>query len=268
MQFKLGYSTLRWQEPDLEPALEALKKAGWDGWEARMSADWLGHPSRLRRVCEDAGLPMAVYTASGSPDVREWAHVERNRRRMEYAAEVGADCFMFMSGGKPAGRPVTEDDLTAAADGAEAWAEYAETLGLEISYHIHTNTLVDSVADWKFYSGRLRKARLCIDVSHARLWGYDPSDSIRDFRSRLNYMHLQDYTSTSRDESGRYDPVWCDVGEGADVDFAAIRRALVEIGFSRWVTSCPGIPIPGADDPISEARRSRKTYAFLRRIGY
>ncbi len=268
MQFKLGYSTLRWQEPDLEPALETLKKAGWDGWEARMPADWLGPPSRLRRVCENVGLPMAVYTASGSPDVRDWAHVERNHRRMEYAAEVGADCFMFMSGVKPAGRSVTEDDLTAAAEGAEAWAEYAESLGLEISYHIHTNTLVDSVADWKFYSERLRKARLCIDVSHAKLWGYDPSDSIRDFRSRLNYMHLQDYASTSRDESGRYDPVWCDVGEGPDVDFVAIRRALVEIGFSRWVTSCPGIPIPGADDPISEARRSRKTYAFLRRIGY
>lgn len=268
MAFKLGYSTLRWQEPDLEPALEALKEAGWDGWEGRLSADWLGPPSRLRRVCESAGLPMAVYTAGGSPDVRDWAHVERNRRRMDYAAEVGADCFMFMSGGKPAGRPVNEDDLTAAAEGAEAWAEYAEALGLEISYHIHTNTLVDSVADWKFYTGRLRKAKLCIDVSHALLWGYDPADSIRDFSSRLNYMHLQDYTSTSRDESGRYDPVWCDVGEGPDLDFTAIRKVLEEIGFSRWVTSCPGNPVPGADDPVSEARRSRKTYEFLRRIGY
>ena len=31
MAFKLGYCALRWRNPDLEPALEALKKSGW-GW--------------------------------------------------------------------------------------------------------------------------------------------------------------------------------------------------------------------------------------------
>ena len=29
MGFKLGYSTLRWQTPDLEPLLLELKEAGW-----------------------------------------------------------------------------------------------------------------------------------------------------------------------------------------------------------------------------------------------
>lgn len=268
MAFKLAFCTLRWRNPDLEAGLEALKQAGWDGWEGRLPLDWLGPPSRLRRVCENTGMPMAVYTASGSPDVRDWEHVERNRRRMEYAAEVGVDCFMFMTGRKPEGRPVTQDDLKAAAEGAEAWADYAAQFGLELSYHIHTNTLVDSIEDWKFYMGCLRKAKLCIDVSHAQLWGYDPSGSIRDFRAQLNYVHLQDYTSTSRGEDGRYLPVWCDVGLGKDVDFAGIRGTLEEIGFDRWVTACPGEPIPGADDAVSEANRSRKTFEFLKGLGY
>ena len=68
MAFTLGYSTLRWREPDLEVALEELKKAGWDGWEGRLPLDWLGTPARLRRVCENAGMPLLVYTADGSPD--------------------------------------------------------------------------------------------------------------------------------------------------------------------------------------------------------
>ena len=268
MALKMSYCTLRWQLPDLEPALEELKKAGWAGWEGRLPLDWMGPPARLRRVCANTDMPMVVYTASGSPDSRDWEHVERNKRRMEYAAEMEADCFMFMSGAKPEGRPVSAADIQAAAEGAETWAEYAAQYGLEISYHIHTNTLIDSAEDWKSYMSQLDKAKLCIDVSHAQLWDYDPVESIRDFRDQLNYIHLQDYTSTSRDENGRYLPVWCDVGEGRAMDFGGILTTLEEMGFVRWVTSCPGEPVPGGEDPLSEASRSRRTREYLKELGY
>jgi sugar phosphate isomerase/epimerase len=268
MSFQLGYSTLRWKNPDLEPALDALAEAGWDGWEGRLPLDWMGTPQRMRRICENAGMPLVVLTANGTPDNRERENVERNKRRIEFAAEVGADCFMFMNGPKPEGRKVTNDDLKAAAEGAEAWADYAATMGLELSYHIHTNLLVDSIEDWQTYMSYLDKAKLCIDVSHAQLWGCDPVDSIRDFRSQLNYIHLQDYASTSRREDGWYLPVWCDVGQAGNVDFPAVRAVLDETSFSRWVTACPGEPIPGADDPLSEAKRSRRMVDYLKGIGY
>jgi sugar phosphate isomerase/epimerase len=268
MAFKLACSTLRWKNPDLEPALEALKAAGWEGWEGRLPLDWLGTPARVRRVCDNVGLPMVVYTAGASPDTRDWEEIEHNKRRMEFAAEIGADCFMFMNGKKPEGRPVTNDDLKAAADGAEAWAEYAAPMGLELSYHIHTNLLVDSVEDWKTYMSYLDKAKLCIDVSHAQLWGYDPVESLRDFRSQLNYVHLQDYSSTSRREDGYYLPVWCDVGQAANVDFAGVRDVLQEIGYNRWVTAVPGDSIPGQEDAISEAKRSVRMVEYLRGLGY
>ncbi len=151
---------------------------------------------------------------------------------MEFAAEVGADCFMYMNGRKPEDRPVTPDDIKAAADGADEWAEYAAQFGLELSFHIHTDLLVDSVEDWKLYMANLDTAKLCIDVSHAQLWGYEPVASIRDFQSQLNYIHLQDYSSTSRREDGWYLPVWVDVGQAENVDFHAVRDVLKEIGFS------------------------------------
>jgi sugar phosphate isomerase/epimerase len=264
----MSYGTLRWKNPDLELALEALREAGWEGWEGRLPLDWLGPPQRLRRICENTEMPLAVYTAAGSPEQKSWEHVERNKRRMEYAAAMEVDCFMFMSGPKPEGRPVNEDDIMAAAEGAEAWAEYAAQFDLEVSYHIHTNTLVDSCEHWRLYMSLLERTKLCIDVSHAQLWGYEPVRSIWDFRDQLNYVHLQDYTSTSRDEDGTYLPLFCDVGEGESVDFAGILKALEEIGFTRWVTSCPGEPRPGQDDALSEARNSRKTRQYLKRLGY
>lgn len=265
MAFKLAMSTLRWKNPDLEPCLAVLKEAGWEGWECRLPLDWLGTPQRIRRMCENVGLPMVVYTAGGSPDQRDFENVERNKRRMDFAGEIGADCFMFMNGNKPEDRPVTKDDIKAAAEGAEQWAEYAEPYGLELSYHIHTNLLVDTIEDWRYYMSLLKKAKLCIDVSHAELWGYDAVESLRDFSSQLNYVHLQDYSSTSRRDDGYYLPVWCDVGAHANVDFPGVRKVLEDIGYDRWVTAVPGEPIV---DPMSEAKRSKDVVRYLRGIGF
>ena len=147
---KLGYSTIFWRDPDLEHCLAALAEAGW---ECRLPLDWLGPPGRMRRICADAGMPLAVFIASGVPEDRSFGNRELNRRRIKFAAEVGADCFMFMTGGKPSGRAVTAADLQAAAEAADEAAEYGEACGVELSYHIHTNTntLVDSAADWRRY---------------------------------------------------------------------------------------------------------------------
>jgi len=268
MSYKLAYSTLRWQNPELEPALNRLAEAGWQGWESRLPLNWMGTPERLRRVCDEAGMPLVVLTANGTPDSRDRENVELNRRRMEFAAEMGCDCFMYMNGGKPDDRPVSDDDVKAAAEGADEWADYAAQFGLELTYHIHTNLLVDSIDHWKLYMENLRTAKLCIDVSHAQLWGYDPVASLRDFSAQLNYVHLQDWATTTRRADGFYDPQWCQVGEHENVDFPSIRGVLDEIGYDRWVTACPGQPIPGREDPMSEAERSDGMVTYLRGIGY
>lgn len=268
MTFKLGYCSLRWKTPDLESALAALKEAGWNGWEGRLPLDWMGPPARLRRICENTDMPLKIYTAQGSPDNRDWENVERNKRRIDFAAEMEADCFMYMNGSKPQGRPVSQDDIKAAAEGAEAWADYAAQYGLELSYHIHTNLLVDSSEDWRTYMSLLDKAKLCIDVSHAQLWGYDPVQSIRDFKEQLNYVHLQDYSSSTRRADGYYDPAWVSVGEAEKCDFPAIAKVLEEIGYDRWVTGCPGVPTPGREDPMSMAQDSKAMYDYMRRVGY
>ncbi len=268
MSFKLGYCTLRWKNPELEPALEALKRAGWDGWEGRLPLNWLGTPQRVQRICKNTDMPLAILTAEGTPDNRDPENIERNKRRMEFAAEIGADCFMYMNGSKPEGKAVNDDDLKAAAEGAETWADYAAQYDLELSYHIHTNLLVDSAEDWKTYMGYLDKAKLCIDVSHAQLWGYDPVEAIRDYKDQLNYIHLQDYSSYTQHDNGFHDPHWCAVGEAEACDFTAIAGILKEINYNRWVTGCPGEPQPGREDALSIAECSQSMYDYIRRVGY
>lgn len=263
MGFKLGYSTLRWQTPDLEPLLLELKEAGWDGWEMRQSFDWVGTPKRVRQICDNVGMPVVVVTARGLPIDKDWEQMEMNKRRMDFAAEVGADCFMFMGAGKPQDRPVNDDDIAALADVSEEWAEYAGQYDLEVCYHIHTNTTIDSIEDWAKYMSLLRKCKLCIDVSHSALWGYDPVESIKRYKDQLIYVHLQDYASYSGGNGDSYDVNWVDVGSGTVMDFPKIMKTLEEIEYDRWVTACPG-----QIEDRSDRERMDVNRKYLQQLGY
>ena len=266
MSLKMSYCTLGWQNPDLESALSALRDAGWDGWECRLPLDWLGPSSKVRRLCDNAGMPMVVYAASGSPENTTWQNVEENKRRMEFAAEMNVDSFMVMNDEKPQGKTVTDVDIKRAAEQTETWAEYAAQLGLVVTYHNHTNLLVDSAEHWKLFVSLLNKTRLCIDFSHAQLWGCDPLETICDFRARLHYVHLQDYARCTRDELGLFHPTWVDVGSAQSQNFRAILESLKANHFAGWVTSCPADDRP--DDPTEEARRTSSVRAYLNNLGF
>ena len=264
MGFKFGYSTLRWQTPDFEELLTQLKAAGWDGWEMRQSLDWVGPPQRIRKICDNVDLPIAAVTARGLPIDKNWEQMEINKRRIDFAAAVEADCFMFMGAGKPKDRPVNSEDLAALADVSEQWAEYASQYGLEVCYHIHTNTTVDSIDDWAKYMSLLRKCKLCIDVSHSALWGYDPIESIRRYSDALVYVHLQDYGSVTGGNDGTpYDVGWVDVGAGTVMDFPGIMSTLSELKYDRWVTACPG-----QVEDRSDIERMSVNREYLRELGY
>ena len=267
MAFRLSCCTLRWQNPDLEPALAALQEAGWDGWECRLPLDWLGTPARVRRLCANTGMPLKILTATGTPTDPSWENVEVNKRRIDFAAEIEVDCFMYMTGRRPEGT-VTRDHLKAAAEGAEAWADYASQYDMELSYHIHSMSIVDSMDEWRNYMSMLDKAKLCIDVSHVAYWNHDPVASLREFKDQLNYVHLQDWTGPIRSDDGRDRRAWCAVGEGNACDFPGILKALQEINYDRWVGGVPGIPKPGREDSLSMARDSSGMYEYMRGVGY
>ena len=128
--------------------------------------------------------------------------------------------------------------------------------------------LLDSIDEWRLYMSCLKKAKLCIDVSHAELWDYDPVESIVDFYSQLNYVHLQDYSSCTVREQGRYNPVWVDVGAAECLDFKDVLDTLTDKGFSRWVTACPQAPPEGGMEASQSAHDSASMRQYIRGLGY
>jgi sugar phosphate isomerase/epimerase len=255
MTFKLGYSSLRWQTPDLPKVLGQMKAAGWEGWELRQSLDFLGSAQQVRKICDDIGIPVAVVTARSISLDKDPTMLETNRRRIDFAAALEADCYMFMGAKKPPRGYATNEEIAALAEVSDELADYASQYDLDVCYHIHTNTTIDSIEEWTKLMNRMEKCKLCIDVGHSALWGFDPRESVKQYRDKLVYVHLQDFDTEVAND-------WVELGEGNILDFPGTLKTLKEIGYDRWIVVCPG------NTNKTDEEKMRVNRKYLQSLGY
>ena len=258
--FRLGYSDATWGEtPDLEEAMSSIAAAGWEGVEIRSaSIDWLGTPRRLRSLIDEKGLiPVSMF---GSLSLGSDANqvLERQRRRLEYAAEVGCSVFCLTGAQRVLYRPATDDEFKRLAEMAEALVDHAASSGITIAYHRdggygHRST-IESGKDQDQLLRYAPRLRLCVDVAVAALKGDDPVVQFHKYRHRLACVRLRDWGR------GKF----CLLGKGTvGLDYARIRETLNDIDYNGWVLC----ELPGnADMEGTESCRLNREY--LRSAGY
>lgn len=147
--------------------------------------------------------------------------------------------------------------------------------GLVVSIHAHAAGFIDFEPELE----RLLDAvddnllHLCLDTGHHTYAGYDPVAFLRRHVARVSYIHFKDIDSVVKarviaDRTGFYDAcaqgIFCNLGQGC-VDFPAVRRILLEVGFDGWCTveqDCD----PAAGTPVlADARANRE---YLLSIGF
>lgn len=255
-EFKLGYSTITWgPTPDLDRVLGAIAAAGWEGVEfIGISLDWLGTASRLRKLLEKHGLPPVCMFGSVSLAGDAEQVMERQRRLIEYAAELGCAVYCFLGGNRVGLRLPNEGEFKQLAEQAEVLIDYAVPFGLTVAYHAHPRCTVESEAEQDQLLAYTNRLQVCVDVSVAALMGEDALAQLRKYRHRLGYVHMKDCGP------GKF----CLMGRGnAGLDFGAIRETLGEIGYQGWVM---GELSSYADTDADESCRANRE--FLRSVGY
>lgn len=253
MGFSFSLSTLRWKEPDLEQLLESLYEHGWDGWESRQSLDWLGSAARVKDICNRTGVHVsAIMGIRIVMDTEDSIH-EMNRRRIEFCSDLECDIFVA-KGPYRLDHDTTDEEFDRIAEIYEDMAAFAEPLGVKVVYHPHVRHVVDSKDEWKRFMTRLDKCKLCMDMSHAVFWDYDPVQAIRDFKDEIVYVHLHDHRPDDR--------LSVEIGEAMMCDFPAFLNELEKIGYNGWITACPGRI---ERDEMEKIVRNR---AYLKEIGY
>ena len=254
--FRLGYSSITWgPEPDLDEMLGAISAAGWEGVEfISVSLGWLGTPGRLRRVLDGYGLPAVCMFGRVSIGPDADGMLEKQRRTIEYASEIGASIFGLVGPPRTPLRLPADDELRRVADYCETLIDHAEPLGVTVAYHAHPLCAVESEDEQDRLLSHTERLQLCVDVSIAERMGEDACAQLRKYRDRLAYVHMKDVGHAKFRVMGS--------GTG-NLDFGRIRETLNDIEYEGWVT---GELSSYADTPAVESCYANMR--FLESVGY
>jgi inosose dehydratase len=246
--------------PGPERVLAAIADAGYEGTELGPPG-YFGDLETLGGALEAHGLALAggyIPLRFGDPD------------ESLAALEQTLDLFDAAGGGA---RPVLADDVGRAAptdwnrllDGVRRAVERARERGYEPTFHHHMGTRIQTPDEIE----RLLEGTdvpLLLDSGHLLAGGGDPIRGMRDWRSRIDHVHLKDTRLDLVRDSPSWDAAWragafCELGTG-DVDLDAFVRELE--GYSGWlVVEQDWVPGPD-DDPAPQIEAQARNRAWLR----
>lgn len=155
------------------------------------------------------------------------------------------------------GSPLHFDDVARAA-------EHARDRGYVPTFHHHMGTRVETPADIERFLDAVDVA-LLLDTGHLAAAGADPVAALRDWRDRIDYVHVKDVDLAVLKRAPDWAAAWhtnpfCELGRG-DVD---VRGFLAELGtYDGWLVVEQDW-VPRADDDAEEQIAAQhRNRAFL-----
>ena len=257
--------------PAAEDVLAAIAAAGYGGTELGPPG-YLGNRSTLRERLARNGLALA----GGFVPIRL---TEPDRWGDDLTAlATTLDLFDVADGA--AARPVLADAGSRAPLDEPGWrrlveglaraADLARRRGYEPTFHPHAGSHVEAPAEIE----RLLESTdvgLVLDTGHLALGGGDPVSAVREWRDRIDHVHVKDYSRTILESvaADRADMaeawrrgVFVELGTG-DVDLDGLFRALDATRYSGWlVVEQDRIPRPG-EEPAEAFEAQRRNRHWL-----
>ena len=218
-----------------EEFLSVVREAGEVGLEG-LESNWknmeryFDTPDVLKRKLDEAGLELIGAHYGGKywdPATRDET-VSDLRRIAPFVAAVGGS-FVVCSGHAPQNQPPSDDTWERMAERLHELGDVCGPEGVTVAYHNHW---WESEADGLGKLADLTdpaKVSFGFDTGHHTRAGGDAAQAIRTFGNRLAIVHLADYAADG--EGAALRPP---LGEG-ELDLAAVKAALCEIGFDGWV---------------------------------
>jgi len=162
-------------------------------------------------------------------------------------------------GGGP-GLGLTQAQWERYAANVEHAAELAREQGLEVTFHHHACTYVETPEEIDELLGRT-SVGLTLDTGHLILGGGDPLEGLARWGNRVNHLHLKDARRSVLDGvvkgKGDLRTVWAGkafvpLGTG-DLDVAAFVESVLASGYSGWL-EVEQDTIPDPADPPGTAQ--------------
>lgn len=239
--------------PGPEQVLDAIAAAGYAGTELG-PLGYLGEGGILRERLGRRGLALAG------------AFVQL-RFGDEALAEL--DAVLGVLQGFDA-KPVLCD--AGPRDGAVDWeaiaraAEHARARGFSPTFHHHMGTRVQTPTEIEELLERT-DVGLLLDTGHLTAAGGDPIRALRDWRDRIDHLHVKDLRLDVLREATDWDEAWrqgvfCELGTG-DVDLASFLTELKEGSYEGWIVIEQDRILNSGEDPAEAVRAQERNRRWL-----
>ena len=242
--------------PGPDEVLDAIAAAGYEGTELG-PLGYLGDDGVLRERLDSRGLRLAgafVELRFGGSDFSELAAT--------LDVLEGFDA-------KPVFCDVGPRDGEVDLAEVERAVELARARGFEPTFHHHMGTRVQTPAEIERLLERT-SVGLLLDTGHLCAAGGDPVQGLRDWRDRIDHVHVKDMRLDALRGASGWDEAWrdgafCELGAG-DVDLDGFFATLG--AYSGWiVVEQDWVPHPGGDPAAQIEAQARNRSWLLEHAG-
>lgn len=271
--------------PSADTVLDEVAEAGYDGIDLGPvgyfgAGDELGAKLSSRDLRLSGGffgLPFndhqqmasALRVLSALLDVFDAAGPVHGPRPKPTLADAGSDLRRAKPGQAVRDRSLgfSDEEWRRFAEGVEMAVACCRERGYEPTFHPRIGTRVE--APWEIEKMlELTSIGLCLDTGNLLLGGGDPMTAMREWRGRINHVHLKDARRFVVEEIVRdaapVSEIWnrrafCRLGEG-DVD---VEGVLAELGTSYrgWIVVEQDVLPAAAVKPAADQRANREYLA-------
>ena len=276
------------RNPPWETVLKECAEAGYRGIELGPVGYMPEDPEMLGPVLAKHDLALiggVVFRAFHDPG--QWDDVMDGAvRTCKALAAHGARHLVLIDSISPRRAPTAgRADEAVQMDAAE-WAAFVDRIrtvakmgteeyGLTVGMHAHAGGFMDFEPELLRLLGEVDEAilKICLDTGHHTYAGFDPVAFVQRHIGRISYMHFKDTDPKVKADviasrTGFYDAcgqgIFCNLGDG-EVDFPAVRQALLDAGFEGWCTVEQDCDPAGDTSPVDDAVANR---SYLQSIGF
>lgn len=265
-RIRFGYAAITWGGNDPQ-AIDEIAALGFSGIQLRDSAvrRWGSNPDELKGLLAARKLTF-VALSSGSVtsdpsklDANLAMHVEHAR----FLQKVGG-LYLQVTDERPAGREPVPEDYRRMAWALTELGRRTADIGVPLALHPHMGALSQSPTEIArvLDAADARLVRLELDIAHYAQGGGNPVQAIREYASRLLFLHIKDVESPA--PGGKPDSYrFVELGRGK-VDLRSVFSALVSIGFDGWAV----VELDEVPDKARSAKESAEiSKQYLRGLG-
>ncbi|ALJ00045.1 sugar phosphate isomerase/epimerase family protein [Rufibacter tibetensis] len=233
---KVGYASITWGGNDLQ-AIKDISSLGFKGIQLRANTfrEYGERPDALRDLLKTHKLELCMFS-SGNANINtgnDKAVIDQHLKNAAFIKKLGGQLLQVTNSSRPKEGAPSTADLKSYGHLLNEIGKRTLDLGVQTVYHNHMHQLGETPEEVEMIMDSCdeKYVNLLLDIAHYQQGGGSPEAAIKQYKSRIQALHLKDVRQMP--EAGAKAYKFVELGQG-EVNLPNVLAALQEIKFKGW----------------------------------